>query len=41
MEKKKQKGSKLLKYWLSKTAVKIILVIIVLLVIALGLGNTL
>ncbi len=39
MEKKKQKGSKLLKYWLSKTAVKIILVIIVLLVIALGVGK--
>lgn len=39
MEKKKQKGSILLKYWLSKTAVKIILVIIVLLVIALGVGK--
>lgn len=39
MEKKKQKGSKLLKYWLSKTAVKIILVIIVLLVIVLGVGK--
>ena len=39
MEKKKQRGSKLLKYWLSKTAVKIILVIIVLLVIVLGVGK--
>ena len=39
MEKNKQRGSKLLKYWLSKTAVKIILVIIVLLVIVLGVGK--
>lgn len=39
MQKKKTDKSKLLKYWLSKTAVKVILVLAVLAVIALGVGK--
>ena len=39
MQKKKMNKSRFLKYWLSKTAVKVILVLAVLAVIALGVGK--